>query len=154
MAARVIHNSFSIERVYATTALRVFAAHADPKKKRRWFAEGEGFIVDSYSLDFRVGGVERCRFRFGESGPPMTYDGVYLDIAPNERIVLGYAMTSGGQPMSSSLATIELEASGSGTLLRFTEHTAFVDGHDASAGRREGSLGSLEALAREIQTQE
>lgn len=147
----VIHKSFTIQRTYPTTAARVFGAHADPKKKRRWFAEGEGFVVDDYSLDFQVGGFERCRFRYG-SGPPMTFDGVYLDIAPNERIVLAYAMTVDGAAMSSSLAAIELVPTGSATLLRFTEHTAFVDGNDASAGRREGSLGLLEALAKELET--
>lgn len=54
--------------------------------------------------------------------------------------------------MSSSLATIEFVASGSTTLLRFTEHTAFVDGNDGSTERREGSVGLLEALARELET--
>jgi uncharacterized protein YndB with AHSA1/START domain len=77
---------------------------------------------------------------------------VYLDIVPRERIVFAYSMTMGGAPMSSSLATIELVPAGSGTLLRFTEHTAFVDGNDGSAGRREGSIGLLEALAKELAT--
>lgn len=149
MSARVAHNSFVIERTYPTTAARVFRALSDPEKKRRWFAEGEGFVVDSYSLDFRVGGFERSRFRFG-GGPPLTYDNVFLDIAPDERIVFAYAMTIDGAPMSSSLTTIELVPAQSGTLLRFTEHTAFVDGNDASAGRREGSTGLLEALAVEL----
>jgi uncharacterized protein YndB with AHSA1/START domain len=151
MSPPVIHKSFTIERTYPTTAARVFLAHSDPGKKRRWFAEGEGFIVDSYSLDFQVGGFERCRFRFGADGPPMTYDGVYLDIVPDERIVLAYAMTVAGAPMSSSLSTVELVPAPSGTLLRFTEHTAFVDGKDGSAARREGSKGLLEALAKELE---
>lgn len=133
-----------------TTAARVFAAHADPVKKRRWFTEGDGFVVDSYALDFQVGGFERARFRFGADGPAMTFDGVYLDIVQDERIIVAYAMTVGGAPMSSSLATTELVARGAATLLRFTEHTAFVDGVDGSAGRREGSLGLLEALANEL----
>lgn len=151
MITPVIHKSFTIERTYPTTAARVFRAHSDPAKKRRWFAEGEGFIVDEYSLDFQVGGFERSRFRFGADGPPMTFDGVFLDIVPSERIVLAYSMTIAGAPMSSSLSTIELVPASSGTLLRYTEHTAFVDGNDGSAGRREGSLGLLEALAKELQ---
>jgi hypothetical protein len=61
-------------------------------------------------------------------------------------------MTIGGSPMSSSLATVELVPASPGTLLRFTEHTAFVDGKDGSAGRREGSIGLLEALSRELET--
>lgn len=152
MIPSVIHKSFTIERTYPTTASRVFRAHSDPQKKRRWFAEGEGFVVDNYTLDFQVGGFERCRFRFGADGPPMTFDGVYLDIVPNERIVLAYSMTIAGAAMSSSLSTIELVLATSSTILRFTEHTAFVDGNDGSAGRREGSLGLLEALAKELET--
>ena len=151
MITPVIHKSFTIERTYPTTAARVFRAHSDPAKKRRWFAEGKGFIVDEYSLDFQVGGFERTRFRFGADGPPMTFDGVFLDILPGERIVLAYAMTIAGASMSSSLSTIELVPVSAGTLLRFTEHTAFVDGNDGSASRREGSLGLLEALAKELE---
>ena len=150
MSPPVIHKSFTIERTYPTDAARVFQAHSDPEKKRRWFAEGEGFTIDSYTLDFRTCGFERSRFRYGD-GPPMTYDGVYLDIVPNQRIVFAYAMTVSGAPLSSSLATIELIPVPSGTRLRFTEQTAFLDGNDGSLSRREGSIGLLEALARELQ---
>jgi uncharacterized protein YndB with AHSA1/START domain len=146
-----IHNTFTIERRYPTTAARVFNAHSDPKKRRRWFAEGKGFVIDAYLLDFKVGGFERCHFH-REGGPPMTFDGVYLDIVANERIILAYAMTIAGAPLSSSLATTELVSSGSETLLRFTEHTVFVDGNDGSEGRREGTVGLFEALAKELET--
>jgi hypothetical protein len=50
------------------------------------------------------------------------------------------------------LATTEFEAVKGGTLLRFTEHTAFTDGNDGSEGRKEGSIGLLEALAKELET--
>lgn len=149
MIVPIIHRSFTIERKYPTSPKRVFAAFSDPVKKRRWFAEGEGFHVDSYSLDFRVGGFERSRFRFGDN-PPMTYDGVYLDIVDERRVVFAYAMTFDGQPMSSSLATVELMPDDDGTLLRFTEHVAFVDGNDNGESRREGSRQLLEALAQEL----
>ena len=35
----VIHSTFVIERSYPAKPERVFAAFADPAKKRRWFAE-------------------------------------------------------------------------------------------------------------------
>lgn len=146
MTHPVIHNTFTIERTYPTTAARVFRGFSDPAKKRRWFAEGEGFVVDSYSLDFQVGGFERTRFR-PVGGPPMTNDCIYLDIVANERIVFAYAMTIAGAPLSSSLGTIELLPVAGGTLLRLTEHTAYLDGNDGSADRRAGSLALLEALA-------
>lgn len=145
----VIHKSFVIDRIYPTTPERVFQAFSDPKKKRRWFAEGEGFTVDSYSLDFQVGGFERCLFRFGD-GPPMTNDTVYLDIVDSQRVVYAYSMTFGGAPVSSSLGCIELSRVSDGALLRLTEHTAFVDGNDGSAARREGTLELLESLAKEL----
>src|SRR3954471_16318388 len=112
MTHPAIHKSFTIERTYPTNAERVFRALSDPEKKRRWFAEGDGFIVDSYTLDFKVGGFERCRFRFGADGPPMTTDAVYLDILARERIVFAYSMTVGGEPLSSSLGTMELVPAG------------------------------------------
>jgi len=150
MSPPVIHKSFTLERTYPTSPARVFKAMSDPRKKRRWFAEGEGFIVDSYSLDFKVGGFERTRFRFGD-GPEMTNDCVYLDIVENTRLVFAYSMTYGGAPMSSSLGSMEFLQVPSGTLLRLTEHTAFVDGKDGSEGRKEGTRELLESLARELE---
>lgn len=146
----VIHKSFVIERVYPTTPDRVFRAFADPEQKRRWFAEGEGFVVDSYSLDFRVGGFERTRFRV-VGGPAMTNDCVYLDIVQQQRILFAYSMTLEGAPMSSSLGCMEFTKVSGGTLLLFTEHTAYVDGNDGSVGRKEGSTALLESLALDLQ---
>src|SRR5439155_1885195 len=87
----VIHNTFVIERNYPATPERVFAAFADPARKRRWFVEGDGHEVEHYELDFRVGGKERARFRFKE-GTPMkgiafTSEGIHLEIVPYRRIV-------------------------------------------------------------------
>lgn len=54
--------------------------------------------------------------------------------------------------VSSSLSTTELFPAGSETLLRYTEHTAFLDGKDDSAGRRQGCVDLLEVLANELAT--
>jgi uncharacterized protein YndB with AHSA1/START domain len=150
MSPSIIHKNFTIERTYPKSAALVFRAFSDPAKKRRWFAEGDGFVIDDYSLDFQVGGFERTRFRFGADGPPMTNDCVYLDIVKDERIVFAYAMTIAGAALSSSLGTMEFLQAGAGTCLRMTEHTAFLDGKDGSADRRAGCLELLEALAKEL----
>ena len=107
---------------------------------------------DDYTLEFKAGQFERCRFRFGPSGPPMTFAGVYLDIKPEERIVLAYSMTVGGALIPASLGTTELVSVKGGTLLRYTEYTGFMNGEDGSEGRRQGSVGLLEALAKELDT--
>jgi uncharacterized protein YndB with AHSA1/START domain len=132
----VVHASFTIERSYAASPARVFAAFADPAQKRRWF-------------DFRVGGFERSRFRF-QGGPPITNDSVYQVIQPNERIILAYAMAIDGAPLSGSLLTMEFVPEGTGTRLVFTEQGAYLDGKDGPINREEGSRELLESLARTL----
>ena len=145
----VNHDTFTIERVYDASAARVFAAWADPVRKRRWFVDVEGFTADSYELDFREGGLERTRFRHGD-GPPMTNDAYFHDIVTDRRIVCSYAMTMGGKRFSVSLATLELEPRGKSTLLRYTEQAAFFDGLDHLESRRGGCVELFERLAAEL----
>ena len=56
----VVHSTFSIERTYPVTPSRVFSAFANQETKRRWFAEGEGWEMEEFTSDFRVGGREFC----------------------------------------------------------------------------------------------
>jgi uncharacterized protein YndB with AHSA1/START domain len=149
----VTHSTFVIERKYSSTPERVFGALSDPAKKRRWFAEGEGFAVRQFEMDFRVGGVERSSFKI-QGGPydgvPCANDTVYQDIVPNSRIVLAYTMTVGGMRISASLATFELLPTSEGTTLVFTEQAAFFAGSDGEALRKEGWTKLLDSLGTEL----
>ncbi|GAB4449166.1 MAG: SRPBCC family protein [Chloroflexi bacterium OHK40] len=145
----VTHATFRVERSYPTPPARVFAAFANPATKRRWFAEGEGWEVDEFTLDFRIGGRETSRFRF-RGGPPMGNDTIFLDIVPERRIVLAYTMTVANTPISVSLATVELAPSGDGTTLIYTEQGAFFDGADKASLREAGCRVLLEQLAAEL----
>jgi uncharacterized protein YndB with AHSA1/START domain len=148
----VAHATFSVERIYAQPPARVFAAFADQATKRRWFAEGEGWEIFEYTLDFRVGGAETSRFRYGD-GPEVRMDAVVQDIISDRRIVLVYRMAMGPKPLSVSLATVELTAAGKGTHLTYTEQGAYFDTSIASAkGHEEGCRGLLEKLAAELQS--
>jgi uncharacterized protein YndB with AHSA1/START domain len=145
----VVHSTFSIERIYSSPPSRVFAAFSDQETKRRWFAEGEGWEIEEFTLDFRVGGREISRFRF-KGGAPMGNDTIYLDVVLERRIVFAYTMTVGGQPISISLATVELVPSDDGTRLVYTEQGAFFDGADKAEGRAAGGRQLLEKLGEEL----
>lgn len=148
-ARSVAHATFTIERRYDAPPARVFKAFADPVQKRRWFVEGEGWEVEAFETEFRVGGTERGRFRF-QGGPLITNDTLYQDIVPGERIIIAYTMTVGGNRISASQATMQFEPAGSGTRLVFTEQDAFLDGYDDVGQREAGMRELLEALDREL----
>jgi len=151
------HATFVIERHYGVAPERVFAAFADPQKKRRWFGEDKGFALAEYSLDFRVGGMERMRLRFKAGQPlpegtPCANDTYYTDIVPNRRIVIAYAMTVGEHRISSSQGTFELLPSAEGgTTLIYTEQAAFFEGADSPTMRMAGWQGLFDHLERELQ---
>jgi uncharacterized protein YndB with AHSA1/START domain len=154
----VVHSTFTIERTYTAAPARVFAAFANEATKRRWFASGPGSEVEEFSVDFRVGGREKCRFRLTgplpEHAPPvgtqMGNDTTYLDIVPDERIVFAYTMSIAEKPMSASLSTVELSRSGTGTRLTFTEQVAFFDRSDGPKLREAGWRELLQKLDDEV----
>ncbi len=154
-APTVTHGSFTIERAYKAAPAKVFSAFSDPAKKRRWFAEGPGFHLDSFDMDFRIGGQEKSRFRFVadkpiEEGTPCNNDTVYMDIVPDSRIIISYSMSLAGVPFSVSLATMEFLPDGEGTLLVFTEQAAFFGQADGIEMREQGTRELLGQLAAEL----
>lgn len=146
----VTHATFSIDRLYPAAPARVFKAFEDPAAKRRWFVDGEGWEVEEYSPDFRVGGLERSSFRF-RGGPLIRNETTYHDIVQDERIVTAYAMEVGEHRISVSLATVQFKREGSGTRLTYTEQGAYLDGADQVANRESGCAQLLEALAAELE---
>src|SRR5579883_1515062 len=146
MSARsVTHATFVIERSYPVAPARVFAAWADPAAKARWFAGPDESQSGPHELDFRVGGRERVSGG-PPGGPVHSYDARYHDIVPNDRIISSYDMYMDETRISSSLATVEFLAAGSGTRLIYTEQGAFLDGHDTPAQREHGTAELLDAL--------
>jgi len=142
------HATFVIERTYDAPRERVFSAWADQASKSRWFGPGE-----EHELDFRVCGSEHLLARM-DDGTAYSFDAVYQDIVEGERIIYSYDMHRDDVRISVSVTTVELLPSVEGTLLRFTEQGAFLDGEDSPDSREHGTGKLLEALgetlAREV----
>ena len=150
----IIHHTFVVERTYEKSASQVFAALADPAKKRLLFAESDRHDVEVFDLEFRVGGRERATFRF-KAGTPfagLSYgcDNLYLDIVDGRRVVMASMMEFGGKPISASLITFELVASEAGTRLIVTHQGAYFEGADGPDRRHQGWRDILDRLDREL----
>jgi uncharacterized protein YndB with AHSA1/START domain len=138
------HATFVIERSYDAPPQRVFRAWSEPTLKARWFGP-KTLPEDGRSMEFKVGGLEHFRITT-PSGETYSYDAVYQDIVADVRIVYSYDMHRDDDRISVSVSTVEFEAAGEGTKLRYTEQGVFLDGHDKPALREEGTAELLSAL--------
>jgi uncharacterized protein YndB with AHSA1/START domain len=145
----VEHATIVIERRYPASPERTFAACADVEAKARWLGASEGEL----ELDFRVGGGERHRGTLPD-GRVYTYQAVYRDILRPRRILYTYEMLLDDRRISISLATAEFTPEHDGTRLLFTEQGAFLDGHEMPARRDKGMGSLLDALGKELQSEQ
>ena len=150
----VIHSTFVIRKRYPKPVAKVFAAFADPAKKRRWYAEREPNAVDVFEMDFRVGGRALLQYRLGASTP---FPGAiiintahFVDIVPDSRIVEASTMAFGERRFSAALITVEFLESANGCELVFTHQGAFFEGSDGPELREKGWQHLLAGLDGEV----
>lgn len=141
------HAQFTLERTYPAPREKVFMAFSSKERKAKWFGGGDAYEITQHEMDFRVGGKEIHAGRPTAGGPGHLFDAWYLEIVAGDRIVYAYNMFVGQRKLSSSLATIELSAAGSGTRLVMVEQGAFFDGADDPKLREEGTRELLERIA-------
>ena len=140
----IVHSTFTLERIYPAPIARVFRAWADPQIKVRWFA---GSSAD-YRLDFRAGGVERnCAVHDGKQ---ITWESLYREIVPDERIVYTSVLAEDETVATVSLTTVELGPDDSGTRLVLVEAGAYLDGREQPEWREQGTGDWLDALGRHL----
>ena len=148
-----VHSTFVIERSYPQPPECVFAAFADPNRKRRWYAEGDHEIQE-FEMDFRVGSQERTRYRFRDghplAGQEITNETTFKDIEPKKRIVVASAMRLSGKPIMVALVTFELLTNNSGTDLICTNQGAFIEWPGGPAMVEAGWQGLLDRLGKEL----
>jgi uncharacterized protein YndB with AHSA1/START domain len=148
----VVHGAFHLERVYDATAEDVYRALSDKEAKSRWFFGPAGWRLVERIMDFRVGGRERVQGRF-EGGVTTTFDAVYHDIVPLERIVYAYEMHLDDRKLSVSLATLQIKPEGSRrTKLLVDEQGAFLDGYDDAGSRERGTSDLLDKLGASLKS--
>jgi uncharacterized protein YndB with AHSA1/START domain len=138
------HDAFTVSARLADPPARVFAAFAEPERRRRWIRiPGTGA---RYEEDFRVGGfdVARSTFRLPEGEQHLLNTAVHLEIVPNRRLVWAYTAAVDGIDRWASLVTVELAADGDGTVLSWTEQVAFL----AASERPEDDLPHLRGAVR------
>ncbi|HZZ21427.1 MAG TPA: SRPBCC family protein [Roseiarcus sp.] len=146
------HGAFHLERTYNATAAQVYRALSDEAAKGRWFFGPQGWRLIERAMDFRVGGRERVRGGF-EGGVTTTFDAIYYDIVPQERIVYTYEMHLDERKISVSLATLEIEPAGTGrTKLKVCEQGAFLDGYDDAGSRERGTGDLLDKLGASLKS--
>ncbi|RAK52854.1 SRPBCC domain-containing protein [Phenylobacterium deserti] len=152
--APVVHDTFVLRRTYPLPATRLFAAFADPAKKRRWYAEAETHDVEAYEMEFRAGGIERFRYRFREGTPfpgvELSSEGVFQEITHERRIVTASRMLLGEHCISATLVTIEIFPTAEGCELVCTHQGAFFEGSDGPQMRKAGWEALFDKLAQQL----
>ncbi len=148
---KVIHSTFTVERSFSKPPETVFAAFADLKKARKWYAEGEGHDLQEFTSDFRVGGTQTLRYRLGPGTPvagmSINNESRYQEIQPNRRIVTATTMDLEDKRILAAQVTVELVPNGSGTDLILTNQGAFFEGGLTPEMLQTGWRGLLEKLA-------
>jgi uncharacterized protein YndB with AHSA1/START domain len=148
----VVHGAFHLERAYDATADEVYKALSDEAAKGRWFYGPQGWRPIERFMDFRVGGRERVKGGF-EGGATTTFDAIYHDIVPRERIVYTYEMRLDDRKISVSLATLQIKPVGERrTKLLVDEQGAFLDGYDDAGSRERGTGDLLDKLGASLES--
>lgn len=155
MEPSTVHNTFVIEHHYPYPPEKLYAAFADPARKRRWFADSTERAAEEFEMDFRVGGAERIVYRMGADTPfpgiALSTIGHYQDIVANQRVVIAQTMSLGGRHISSALVTFEFVPNAAGADLVLTHQAAFYEGSDGPKMREGGWRVKVDQLTKALE---
>lgn len=110
-----------LSRVICAPREKVYRAWTDPEFLKQWFTPPP-YVTTFAELDVRPGGSNLVIMR-GPSGVEMPNRGVYLEVVPNERLVITDAYTRAWVPSDKPFMTLVLTFEDQGGK---TEYTACV----------------------------
>ncbi|MCU1495438.1 MAG: hypothetical protein JWO62_3202 [Acidimicrobiaceae bacterium] len=149
----VVHGSFAVALDLSVLPSEIFSAYSELALRQRWFRLPGDSGTREHELDFRIGGGELTSATFAPAGisEHLVYRSRFLDIVPDERIVLVYEFLLDDRRRWVSLVTLELAVSVAGTRLSHTEQFAFLepsgDGESDIAHLKGGTRRQLNGLA-------
>jgi uncharacterized protein YndB with AHSA1/START domain len=143
--SKLDHRTFVVRRELPGGPSHAFRFWSNHGLKRQWNSCHPDWHVVEDKFDFRQDGGERMIWRMPD-GTEQAMLAHFLEIAERERIVYAYTMRSNGQPISSSLVTVEFRGDRGGTLMTFTEQAVFGDKQDGDI-RENGTGGGFDRLA-------
>lgn len=107
-----------IRRMIDASPDKLFRAWTEPELVKQWFAPSP-YTTPVAELDVRVGGSSRIVMR-GPDGTDLPNPGVYLEVVPDERLVMTDAYTKAWEPSAKPFLTIELTFEAVGERTRYT----------------------------------
>jgi uncharacterized protein YndB with AHSA1/START domain len=139
-----------ISRRFAAPRDLVFKAWSSAEHMKRWFSP-EGCTVPEAEIDFRPGGACTILMR-SDDGQDFWSKGVYVEIAPPERLVFTSEVVVGGTARFSAHTTVTFAEESGGTRLTVRQVYDIFDPAflGAAAGATEGWRTTLDKLEREL----
>ena len=156
---KVVHSTFVVERSFPKPLEKVFAALSKPEKVAQWFAAGERHDLLEFNLNFAEGGTQRLVYRMKEGTPVpglvIENEARFLEIVPNNRIVMATTMKFTGKRILASQITFELVPSQKGTDLICTHQGAYFGDAPPQMAKllEDGWTGLMGALAKVLEAE-
>ena len=145
---RIARSEFAIVRDYAVPIERVWEAFSIEAEKLKWWGARDAAAHREWIYDFRIGGKDVAEGKF-HNGPVSRYEATYTDIIEHSRIVTTYDMWLDGVHMSTSVASLEFEATDEGTRFTHSEFGLFFDQFwEDGANREAGTKGIVGNLGK------
>ncbi|MDX2109664.1 MAG: SRPBCC family protein [Verrucomicrobiota bacterium] len=107
-----------ITRIINAPPAAVYKAWTDPELLKQWFTPPP-YVTTVAELDVRPGGTNFIVMR-GPDGIDLPNHGVYLEVVPNERLVITDAYTKAWEPAEKPFITVLLTFENDGGKTKYT----------------------------------